>query len=382
MFTSCSGGFFPGLKCNEADETAIHRPLPEKASSSTTGGWTPAGIPATAGRQVGTWEVDRERVSPQGLRAISDHAHAKGIKLIVWFEPERVAAGHLALREPPRVAARRRRRPKLLNLGNPEARQWLTDHVDQLITEQGIDLYRQDFNIDPLAYWRANDAPDRQGITEIRHVEGYLAYWDELRRRHPGHAHRLLRLRRAPQRPGDDAPGRAAVAERLPIVPGRPELRAGNQGHTYGLSSSGFRTSAPATYYNDEQLFYNVRSHMGPAFGFCADVRREGIDWAKFRRVADQWRAIAPCYLGDFYPLTPYSLAEDVWIAWQFDRPDLGEGMVQVFRRQESIYESARLHLCGLQPDARYTLTNLDAPGEVRNDRPPTRPGRTAGDCR
>ena len=33
--------------------------------------------------------------------------------------------------------------------------------------------------------WRANDAPDRQGITEIRHVTGYLAYWDELRRRHP-----------------------------------------------------------------------------------------------------------------------------------------------------------------------------------------------------
>ena len=83
-----------------------------------------------------------------------------------------------------------------------------------------------------------------------------------------------------------------------------------------------------------EQLFYNVRSHMGPAFGFCADVRREGVDWAKFRRLADQWRRIAPCYLGDFFPLTPYSLAEDVWLAWQFDRPDLGEGMVQVFRRQ------------------------------------------------
>ena len=27
--------------------------------------------------------------------------------------------------------------------------------------------------------------PDRQGITEIKHVTGYLAYWDELRRRHP-----------------------------------------------------------------------------------------------------------------------------------------------------------------------------------------------------
>jgi alpha-galactosidase len=145
---------------------------------------------------------------------------------------------------------------------------------------------------------------------------------------------------------------------------GDPSFATGNQGHAYGLSFW-LPYFGTGTYYNDEQLFYNVRSHMGPAFGFCADVRGEGIDWAKFRRVADQWRRIAPCYLGDFYPLTPHSLAEDVWIAWQFDRPDLGEGMVQVFRRAASIYESARLQLHGLPPDARYTLTNLDAPGKL-----------------
>ena len=55
-----------------------------------------------------------------------------------------------------------------------------------MISEEGIDLYRLDFNIDPLAYWRGNDVEDRQGITEIRYIEGYLSYWDELRRRHPG----------------------------------------------------------------------------------------------------------------------------------------------------------------------------------------------------
>ena len=39
--------------------------------------------------------------------------------------------------------------------------------------------------MDPLGHWRKNDPPDRQGITENLHVQGYLAYWDELRRRHP-----------------------------------------------------------------------------------------------------------------------------------------------------------------------------------------------------
>lgn len=34
-----------------------------------------------------------------------------------------------------------------------------------MIVDQGIDLYRQDFNMDPLAWWRQYDAPDRQGIS-------------------------------------------------------------------------------------------------------------------------------------------------------------------------------------------------------------------------
>jgi len=32
----------------------------------------------------------------------------------------------------------------------------------------------------------------------------------------------------------------------------------------------------------------------------------------------------ATVFLGDYYPLTPYSLSEHDWIAWQFDRPSPG----------------------------------------------------------
>jgi hypothetical protein len=46
--------------------------------------------------------------------------------------------------------------------------------VDELLVSEGIDIYRQDFNMDPLPHWRAKDAPDRQGITEMRHVTGLL----------------------------------------------------------------------------------------------------------------------------------------------------------------------------------------------------------------
>ena len=67
-----------------------------------------------------------------------------------------------------------------------------------------------------------------------------------------------------------------------------------------------------------------------------------------------------PYIFGDYYPLTPYSLDTKVWAGWQFDRPDLGEGMVQMFRRQDSADESKHVKLRGLEPDAVYTLTNLD----------------------
>ena len=62
----------------------------------------------------------------------------------------------------------------------------MTDLLSRCISDWGIDVYRQDRNFYPLLIWRQSDPPNRQGITEIRHVEGLYAMWDELLRRHPG----------------------------------------------------------------------------------------------------------------------------------------------------------------------------------------------------
>ena len=179
---------------------------------------------------TGTWEVDRRpNRFPNGLRAISDHAHSKGVKIIVWFEPERVAAGTwLATEHPEWVLGGSG--GGLLNLGDPQAWQWLVNHIDKIISDEGIDLYRQDYNIDPLSFWQNNDTADRQGITENKYVMGYLAYWDELLRRHPellidscasgGHRNDLETMRRA-----------------VPLLRSDYLFEpVGQQGHTYGLS--------------------------------------------------------------------------------------------------------------------------------------------------
>jgi alpha-galactosidase len=91
-------------------------------------------------------------------------------------------------------------------------------------------------------------------------------------------------------------------------------------------------------------------------------MRNRGLDYDTLRRSVNDWRSYADNYFGDYYPLTPYSIAQNAWIAWQFDQPEKGTGLVQAFRRAESFYESARFKLRGLDPNAHYRLTRLDAP--------------------
>ena len=138
----------------------------------------------------------------------------------------------------------------------------------------------------------------------------------------------------------------------------------GNQCHTYGIASwipyygtgSGSGAISP----------YLLRSVMCPHFTACFDMRRDDLDYEMIRRVLGQWREFAKYYLGDYYPLTPYSLDSHVWIAWQFDCPESGEGVVQAFRRSESAYEAARFRLLAAwNPTARYLVENLDLPETV-----------------
>lgn len=349
MLPAVSGNQFPGLLCNEADEIRyIDRYLEEGIQISHW--WMDAGWYINKGDwgSTGTWVVDTNRF-PRGLRYISDYAHSKGIKLIVWFEPERVTAGSwLADKHPEWVLGGKN--GGLLNLGDPAAWNWLVDRFDRFLTEQGIDLYRQDFNMDPLSYWRGNDQPDRQGITEIKHVQGYLAFWDQLLRRHPdlvidscasgGHRNDLETLRRS-----------------VPLLRSDYILDSvGEQGHTYGLASW-------MPFYGTGFIEFNsyiVRSLMGPDMTLSCDARRKDLDWGLLRKLVGQWREVVPNFYGDFYPLSAYSLASTDWMAWQFDRPGAGTGIVQAFRRSDSIFRTAELRLRGLDPQAHYDVANLD----------------------
>jgi alpha-galactosidase len=328
------------------------------AGGDASSTWFPSGtepydVAGMAWLNSGTWEIDPTRY-PNGFKPFTDWIHDRGMKFVLWFEPERVGNPDSWLgRNHPEWLLPGTSHGALLDEGNPAALRWLIDHVDGLIKSQGIDWYREDMNgRGPLPAWRRHDAADRQGMTENLYVQGHLTFWDALRLRHPnlcidscasgGRRNDLETMRRAVPllRSDFQFPAMAGVVE-------------GNQGHTYGLSFW-LPFQGTGAYLYDS---YSFRSFYLPSFGM-GELTPENR--AAQKRAYDECRAIAPCMLGDYYPLTPYSLELDHWIAWQFNRPEQGDGVIQVFRRAQCADTAQTYRLNGIDPAAQYRITNFD----------------------
>ncbi|MFC1462498.1 GH36 C-terminal domain-containing protein, partial [Verrucomicrobiota bacterium] len=205
----------------------------------------------------------------------------------------------------------------------------------------------------PLNNWRNHDASHRQGITENLYVQGYLAFWDELLRRHPD---MLIDSCASGGRRNDLETLRRAV----------PLLRSDFQPFTKSFEAQHGQThalSAWVPFYGSGVVNkdkYAVRSFYMPGFG------AEDQDLKTIKTYYDECRKVAPLMLADYHPLTPYNLQLDQWIAWQFNRPEQGDGVIQAFRRDKCEDTTMTFHLGGLDPAAQYELTNFDVEGATR----------------
>jgi alpha-galactosidase len=361
MTAQCTTGFYPNLQSTAAGEIGYAKKFVDGGAKPDYW-WIDAGWYPDNGywSNTGTWTPDPTRY-PKGVKEVSDYVHSQGMKMVLWFEPERTTEGTWLYENHPEWLLGDGS-TKLLNLGNPEARAWLIDNVSNLISSQGVDLYRQDFNMGPLESWQSADATNRRGMTENAHVQGYLAYLDALREKFPnmpmdtcasgGRRMDLETLRRAVPLLRSDY----QYCEPYSTM----ATAAGMQCQMYGLASwiPYFGTGVIA---DDE---YMIRSSACAALNIGITEEElnsaDGPDWNNYKRLLANQRKMAPYFLGDYYPLTEYSQSEDVWMAWQFDRSDLGGGMVQAFRRANSAEDSMTFHLSGLDPMLMYIITNLD----------------------
>lgn len=318
---------------------------------------------------IGSWVPDPKRF-PNGVREVSDYVHAQGMKFIMWFEPERACIdsdlrnNHPDWLLPWEPENAEYAHIRLFDLGNPVARRWLSDYISEFIRRDRIDVYRQDHNANPLGAWQTADAPDRQGLTENLNVQGYLEFWDRLLRDHPhlmidscasgGRRNDLETVRRSVPLLRSDYQG-PQLPEVGPKGAMTTDVFNGNQGHTYGLALW-------LPYYGTGEMsddWYAFRSHLCP-FNVVG-TNGAHPDWAGLRRRIAEHEAVADiAFRGDYYPLTPYDGSSTCWMAWEFHSPKSGQGYVQAFRREQNIYPETRLVLRGLDPEARYELTDRD----------------------
>jgi len=307
-------------------------------------------------KNVGNWRPN-PRYFPEGLKPVGDALDKMGIGFTMWIEPERVHRDAPWANEHPEWLLGPLGDSYLVNLGVPEARRTLTDLLSNLIAEGNIGFFRQDFNIDPRSLWEQNDAPDRVGITEIRHITGLYAMWDELRTRHPGLI--IDNCSSGGRRIDLETISRSVVLWRsdTQCIPGFNPTPMQNQ--THGLS---FWTPLSSGVCDREDT-YAFRSALGPGMDIILHKYEDlgkhiSVSWLKDR--LKEFHSVRDYFLGDFYPLQPYSLAEDVWAAWQYDRPDLGEGVILAFRRPASPLPLTFVKLQNLDPDAEYEFRDAD----------------------
>lgn len=315
------------------------------------------------GRFAGDW-YPNPGYFPQGLKPVGDALRQAGTGLLLWLEPERVFKGTAWTRQHPEFLLGPMGDNYLFNLGKPEARQFLTDHLARLITESQIGCYRQDFNMDPRPYWDASDAPDRVGIAEIRHITGMYAMWDELRSRFP---HLLIDNCSSGGRRID----LETISRSMPLWRSDVQCWPGfgataMQGQTQGLG-----LWVPlSTGCCDREDSYVFRSALGPGmvlimYEFEKDTAKHfSIPW--LRKNLTELDAVRKYFEGDFYPLLSFSLVDDAWSAWQYDRPDLDEGMVLALRRPKSPFHAMTPTLHGLAADATYEMRCVDTGTIVR----------------
>ena len=320
------------------------------------------------GRVAGNWFANS--AFPDGLKPLADLVHEAGLDFAVWFEPERiqkgtameealkeVANGIIALDASGKALSDLSSLPAgtnmLINYAEEETVRYVIELLCEKILEYGIDHYRQDFNIDPQAFWKAQDAKyakeqgvERVGYTENQYCTGYLTVLREVVKRNPGLY--VDACASGGQRNDLDT-------VRLSYMHTRSDYWAdieSAQLQTYGSSmwflywGTGFSSA--------DLNSYDVRSHIGNSIG--VGISKEE-DAEKLANALSDWETFTPFLFYDYYPLTGYVGSTKKTAALQYDSPEKGVGRAIFYFRKD---ETVTVGLKGLDPAATYEIYDID----------------------
>jgi alpha-galactosidase len=328
----------------------------------------------TAG--LGSWDVDASRF-PQGLGALSDHAHARGLRFGVWVEPERVdlatvgrgrgaSARFLATQQgqiqPGRPNAQAREGQ--ICLADDEAWRWVRDRLFTFLDEARADYVKIDLNGFLVCTRDDHGHPSDGG--NFAHTQGYYRLFAALRARYPA----LLIENVA-------GGARRLDAETLTLADAQwmddRTTPAARVRHHYELLTAVAPASALLSYlmpHQDEPVTGAVdlpllaRSRMPGVLGLTVDFRSLTSDdlGALSRQIADykQLRGLRG---------SPYSIAltapvgvdgrGPAWDVVQQVNPATGGAVVHAYRNAGGA-RSVRVVLRQLRADGAYRIRTLE----------------------
>ena len=274
---------------------------------------------------------------------------------MVWFEPERVHVNTMFAKKHPEwlLSDPKKKTDYIFNLANREARKWLSKYIGDMIEENGIDYYRQDFNIRPASFWALKDKPGRTGITEIRYIEGLYAYWDYLLDRFPNML--IDNCASGGRRLDLETISLSAPFWRTDYQYGEPN---GYQCHTYGLNFF-LSLSGTGIYKTDP---FSFRSSLSSAVVVNWEITSRRVSIPEMQKCMSDFKQLRPYFYEDYYPLTGLGdlTGDDVWLAYQLNKPSDDSGLVVAFRRKDNKAKKISVRLRGLNPNMIYSVYNED----------------------
>ncbi len=317
---------------------------------------------------TGDWRVN-PYLHPDGLKDVAHAVHAAGRKFLLWAEPERVRETTPVFSEHPEFffqTPREGEKDRLLNLGDDPAWQYCFKTLSRLIADLQLDWYRQDFNFDPLPVWRYNDANEREGICEIKHINGLYRLWDALLARFP---HLMIdNCASGGRRIDIETLRRSVPLWRSDMQCPESCLPAVSQAHCLSFAEW---LPFSGTGAGGEGTAYRMRSCYAPGLGvrYAYSEKRAFGDPASMDAIRErcaEFVRVRPFLSEDAYALTVPGDAADTWSAQQYHRPADGAGIVLLFRREGSPYETAVFPLRGLDIESKYVFTDCDTGEQKR----------------
>lgn len=306
---------------------------------------------------VGNWIPDENRF-PDGLKPLGDKIESLGKKFLLWYEPERVREGTYLYNEAMKhdTWIVEDGDNLLWNLGDEDACEFLSQYISKSLVDNGVTMYRQDFNFTPQPYWEKADKMfynGRTGICENHYVTNLYKYLDCLlssvdgliidncasggKRLDIEMTRRSLPLWRSDYNCGN-ADGTI-----------KEDVLEATQAMTYGLSCwipySGTNRYFHSEYASRSAILTN-QSVYEPSLS----------EFAKYDDVSEYMTK-------NYYPLTYGGLDTEKYLAMQFG--DGNEGAAIIYKRENVKDNNYTLILNGLSEKKTYEVYDIDSPEKI-----------------